>query len=238
MARNTLFNRLLNLMRTRYKEREEKAFVASLPPPYAEFMKRYTPENENDAQLFNRTKDILIKTGQRNIKNYLEDFAQIGDVPLLEHLWNISGKNDPDLGEIILNNPNCSKEIVLEAIANSYGGVAEPALRSPLLSSKDLLQAVYRIDRTCYTAFEVLNERLNNMGYRVDWNPWLHDEPLIYKVLDKDTEVPLDMNFNPTKPMSLDNMILNAQERSEAQGTSHVKTSTKNFPVYDNPYER
>lgn len=246
MARNSsvgaqsFFGRLFEQLRNRSREREEKAFMDSLPSAYSEFMKRYVPENEGDEALFNKMKLFLMKTRQHP-DVFAEEFAQIADGPLLQHLWDKSHDNEPDLRQAIVENPNCYKNILLAAVADPFSDVAAPAIRNPMLTERDLLKAVYRVDRTSPGTVEALEKRLGGLGYRVDWAPWEnqpnsrdHDKPLILKVLDKDTEVPLDKDFNWKKPSSLDNIISNVKNRQEAQTIALSKAPVKDFNPHDN----
>jgi len=245
MARNSsvsaqsFFGRLFEQLRNRSREREEKAFRDSLPSAYADFMKRYVPESEADEALFNKMKLFLMKTRQRP-DVFAEEFAQIADGPLLQHLWDKSHDNEPDLRQAIVENPNCYKNIILDAVADPFGDVAVPAIMNPMLTERDLLKAVYRVDVSSPGTVNALEKRLNDLGYRVDWEPWNtqpnfrdYDKPLIFKVLDKDNELPLDKDFNWKKHSSLDNIISNAKNRQETQTRAQFKAPVKDFDNHD-----
>ncbi len=236
----SIFSRLLKQLRNRIREREEKAFLNALPSAYADFMTRHVPANPQEERLFNTTKDIVMQTGQHP-DIFSEEFAQIADTPLLQHLWDHSQVNEPDLRQTIVENPNCSKNIILAAVSDPFSEVAAPAILNPKLSEQDLLQAVYRIDKTSPGTVDALETRLKDLGYRVDWEPWNtqqnfrdYNKPLIFKVLGKDNEVPLDKNFNWKKPTSLDNIISNAKNQKETQTKIPSRAPVKDFNLHDN----
>lgn len=228
MAENnsqSVFQRMLESMRERRAARKEAQFLASLPKPYADFVRNYTPKTPQEAEMYNKMTSVLTKTVQP-LREYSEEFAQIGDASLLRHLWNNARTNDPDLRSAIVNNPECPKDIVLKAISDPFDSVSAPAVMNPALTEKDLLQAVNVVDQTCYSTCKALETRLGELGYQVEWSPWTN-EATVHKarVNEQAKETPDRKSF--------DNLLSDAQRRSATQAAEQKNMPSRNIPAMD-----
>ena len=221
----SLFGRVFNSIREYREQRKEEHFLQSLPKEYAAFMERYVPDNPTNEAIFTKIKSILLKN-PAFIKFYCEDFAKIGDSYLLQHLWKNTPINESDIRKSIILNPNCPKDIILDAIGDPFSEVAVNAILNPLVSETDCLEAVNRIDLSSPATVEALERKLEDFGYRVDWNPWITSEedigkPKLYKIFDSGTEVPLD------------NVISDANKRFEEQEKHYTQAPVKVFDSQD-----
>ena len=227
--KQSFFGRMFNSIREIREQRKEERLLQSLPKEYAAFVERYVPDSTANEALFNKIKHILSQNPV-NIKTFSEEFAKIGDAYLLQHLWAETPVNEPDTRKIIIENPNCPKDIILEAIGDPFPDVAATAIANPAVTESDCLEAVYHIDRTSPGTVKALERRLEEFGYRVDWSPWethgslrYRNEPMIYRIANvisprQDKVVP------EKKKTSLDEQISDAKKRSEAQAKSQDRS--------------